>query len=156
MVTVDSSLILSTNNLPELSLDDEQTLREDLRYERKMDRKSQKEALEDLVPRAEPGSRERQLEKKRDATASNRAFREARSPGAEDVGEKDLMGDDEDGIKRQIKEMDKKKSERELRKEEVLRARAAEREERLKVHRDKEDKTMEMLKAIARERFGAS
>lgn len=156
MVTVDSSLIISTNNLPELSLDDEQTLREDLRYERKMDRKSQKEALKDLVPRAEPGSRERQLEKKRDATASNRAFREARSPGAEDVGEKDLMGDEEDGIKRQIKEMDKKKSERELRKEEVLRARAAEREERLKVHRDKEDKTMEMLKAIARERFGAS
>lgn len=140
---------------PELSLEDEEARRDDLRYERKMDRKSQKEALDDLVPRADAGTRERQLEKKREVAAGNRAFREAKSPGAEEVGEKDLMGDDEDGIKRQIKEMDKKKSERELRKEEVLRARQAEREERLKVHRDKEDKTMEMLKAIAREKFGA-
>ncbi len=38
--------------------------------------------------------------------------------------------------------------------EELLRARLAEREEMLEKHKAKEEKTMEMLKAIARERFG--
>ena len=140
----------------ELTLEDAQSRREDMLHRRKMDRKAQKEQLEEILPRAEPGTRERQLEKKQETSAVNRAFREARSPGAEEVGEKDLMGDDEDGIKRKIKEMDKKKSERELRKEEVLRAREAEREERLRGLREKEDKTMEVLRAIARERFGAN
>jgi len=140
----------------ELSLEDEEARRSDLRYERKLDRLTQKERLDDIAPRADPGSRERKIEKKQEAAASNRAFREARSPGAEEVGEKDLLGDDGDGIKRKIREMDKKKTERELRKEEVLRAREAEREERLRVHREKEDKTMENLRAIARERFGAN
>lgn len=140
----------------ELTLEDAQSRREDMLHRRKMDRKAQKEQLEEIIPRAEPGTRERQLEKKQETSAVNRAFREARSPGAEEVGEKDLMGDDEDGIKRKIKEMDKKKSERELRKEEVLRAREAEREERIRGLREKEDKTMEVLRAIARERFGAN
>lgn len=51
-------------------------------------------------------------------------------------------------------EMERKKNEREIRREEMLRARAAEREERLTVHRAKEEKTVEMLKALAKERFG--
>lgn len=109
-----------------------------------------------MVPRAQAGTRERQIEKKREVAASNRAFKEANEPGTEEVGERDLMGGDEDGIKRQIKEQAKKKSEREIRKEEALRAREAEREEKMQVLRDKEDKTMAMLKAIARERFGAN
>ncbi|GAB7345766.1 hypothetical protein MBLNU457_4034t1 [Dothideomycetes sp. NU457] len=137
----------------EQALEDEEARREDMRYERKQDRKQQKERLEELVPRAEPGSRERQLEKKQEKTAANRAFREARSPGAEDVGEKDLLGDDE-SYKAQLRANEKKKSERELRKEETLRARAAEREERLAEHRAKEAKTMDMLKAMAKQRFG--
>jgi len=136
-------------------LEDQDALRDDLRYERKQDRKQQKERLDELVPRAEPGSRERQLEKKQEKTSANRSFREARSPGAEDVGEKDLMGDDSvEGYKAQLRANEKKKSERELRKEETLRARAAERDEKLAEHRAKEAKTMEMLKAIAKQRFG--
>ena len=35
-----------------------------------------------------------------------------------------------------------------------MRARAEEREERLSQHRAKEEKTMEMLRAIAQQRFG--
>jgi len=139
----------------EQALEDEEARRDDMRYERKQDRKQQKERLDELVPRAEPGSRERQLEKKQEKTAANRSFREARSPGAEDVGEKDLPGDDSvEGYKAQLRANEKKKSERELRKEESLRARAAEREEKLAEHRAKEAKTMEMLKAIAKQRFG--
>lgn len=128
---------------------------DDLRYARKLDRNAQKERLEELVPRADPGSRERQLEKRREATATLHAFRKAKSPGAEEVGEADLLGDDGiDGFKRRKKEAERKKNEREIRKEEILRARAEEREERLQEVRAKEEKTMEMLKAIAKQRFG--
>ncbi|KAI4741661.1 hypothetical protein E4T50_07890 [Aureobasidium sp. EXF-12298] len=137
----------------ELAEEDEIARRQDLRFDRKLDRKLQKERLEDLNPRAEPGSRERQLEKKREKAVANRAFREEKSPGAEEVGEGDLIGG-EDGIKAHIQATQRKKSERELRKEEILRAREAEREERLAHHRAKEDKTMEMLKNLARQRYG--
>jgi hypothetical protein len=41
-----------------------------------------------------------------------------------------------------------------LRKEEILRARMAEREERLQEYRSKEEGTMSMLKALAKQRFG--
>ncbi|KAF2500067.1 hypothetical protein BU16DRAFT_569852 [Lophium mytilinum] len=127
----------------------------DLRYERKLDRNAQKERLEELAPRADPGSRERALEKKREVTGTLNAFREAKSPGAEEVPEGDLMGDDGiDGYKKRKKEGERKKNEREIRKEEIMRAKAEEREERQAEIRAKEEKTMEMLKAIARERFG--
>lgn len=95
------------------------------------------------------------MEKKRETAAANREFREAKSPGAEDVGERDVMGDDGiEGYKARLQAVERKKNERELRKEEMLRARAAEREERLAEHRAKEEKTMEMLKALARQNFG--
>ncbi|KAI5205957.1 hypothetical protein AUEXF2481DRAFT_27529 [Aureobasidium subglaciale EXF-2481] len=137
----------------ELAEEDETARRQDLTYDRKMDRKLQKERLEELNPRAEPGSRERQLEKKREKAGANRAFREEKSPGAEEVGEGDLIGG-EDGIKAHLQVTQRKKSERELRKEEILRAREAEREERLAEHRAKEDKTMDMLRTLARQRYG--
>ncbi|KAI5202787.1 hypothetical protein E4T39_04442 [Aureobasidium subglaciale] len=137
----------------ELAEEDETARRQDLTFDRKMDRKLQKERLEELNPRAEPGSRERQLEKKREKAGANRAFREEKSPGAEEVGEGDLIGG-EDGIKAHLQATQRKKSERELRKEEILRAREAEREERLAEHRAKEDKTMDMLRTLARQRYG--
>ena len=119
-----------------------------------MDRKRQKERLEELVPRAEPATRERQLEKKREKAEQTRSFRD-KSPGAAEVGDTDMFGDDGvDGYKAKTKEMEKKKNERELRKEEIWRARAKEREERLEEHRAKEAKTMDMFKSLAKERFG--
>ncbi len=140
----------------ELAEEDRLNERADIRYERKQDRLQQKERLEQLAPRAAPGSRERQLEKKRDAAASNKTFAESKDGGTEEVGEGDLMGDDGvDGYKAKLKQTEKHKNEREIRKEETLRARAAEREEKLAEHRRKENKTMDMLKELARQRFHA-
>lgn len=127
-----------------------------LRFNRKVDRRTQKERMEELVPRADPGSRERQLEKKRDTTATNRSFADAKDSGAAEVPDNEMMGggDEVDEFKAQLKTRERAKNEREIRKEEQLRAREAEREERLAEHRKKEDKTMEMLKALAQQRYG--
>jgi hypothetical protein len=117
--------------------------RDDIRFARKLDRKEQKAALDELVPRAEAGTRERQLEKKKEVNEKMKSFRE-KSPGAAEVPDAELMGGG-DSIE---------KNERELRKEEILRARMAEREERLQEYRTKEEGTMAMLKALAKQRFG--
>lgn len=52
----------------------------DIRNDRKLDRQTQKERLEELAPRADPGSRERQMEKRREVTASNRSLRMPKTP----------------------------------------------------------------------------
>jgi hypothetical protein len=63
-------------------------------------------------------------------------------------------GDAVDDSKAQLKTRQRAKNEREIRKEEQLRARETEREERLAEHRKKEDKTMDMLRALAQQRYG--
>jgi hypothetical protein len=128
---------------------------DDIRFERKQDRRAQKERLDELVPRADPGSRERQLEKKRETTGTLKEFRDAKEGGDVEMGDADLMGDDGfEGHKKRKSEMDRKKSEREIRREEIARARAAEWDEKLAERRAKEEKAMEYLRAIAKERFG--
>jgi hypothetical protein len=128
---------------------------DDTRHDRKTERKAQKDRMEELVPRADPGSRERQLEKKREVTSTLQSFRDAKESGDVEVAESDLMGDDGiDMYKRKKKEEDRKKSEREIRREEIARARDEERNERLAERREKEAKTMDFLMQIAKERFG--
>jgi hypothetical protein len=138
-----------------MAAEDGLVARDDMRYERKLERKAQRAALDELVPRAEAGTRERQLEKKKEVNEKMKGFRE-KSPGASEVPDVDLMGggDSIGELKRMKQEAERKKTEREVRKEEFLRARMAEREERLSEYRAKEDKTMEMLKAVAKQRFG--
>ncbi|RPA83693.1 hypothetical protein BJ508DRAFT_360372 [Ascobolus immersus RN42] len=123
--------------------------RADLTHNRKLDRKAQKAALDELVPRADPGTRERQLEKKKEVNAKMREFRN-KSPGAElEVAESTLMGEGgEESFKAKKAAMERKKNERELRKEAMLRERIREREERLEEARRKEEKTMGMLVAL--------
>jgi hypothetical protein len=129
--------------------------RADQRHERKQERALQKERVEELAPRADPGSRERKLEKKADKTGDLHAARDAKEGGEAEVGDGELLGDDAgDGFKKEVQRRQRVKSERELRKEETLRARMAEREERMRGVREKEAKTMDMLKSIAKERFG--
>jgi uncharacterized protein involved in exopolysaccharide biosynthesis len=84
-----------------------------------------------------------------------KSFRE-RSPVAPEIPDSELMGggDTLTNFKKQNQESERKKNERELRKMEMLRARAAEREERLAVYKRKEDKTMAMLQALAKQNFG--
>lgn len=75
----------------------------------------------------------------------------------EEVGDSDLMGGGGDGVedfRARRKEQERRKTEREVRREEMLRARAAEREEKFAEYRAKEDRTMEMLRGLARARFG--
>lgn len=146
-------------------IEDEQL---DLEESRRVNRAARKQELnahkselrkieDEIAPRAEPGSRERLLEKKREKSASNRAYAEARGGSPVDgVADADLMGgaEGEDGFKQMKEKQMRKKNERELRKEEILRARAEEREVRLRSYRRKEDETMDYLRAIAQERFG--
>ncbi|KAF1932830.1 uncharacterized protein M421DRAFT_416436 [Didymella exigua CBS 183.55] len=128
---------------------------DDVRYERKAERKTQKERMEELAPRADPGSRERQLEKKRETTSTLQSFRDAKEGGDVEMGESELMGDDGiEGYKAKMKAGERVKNEREVRREEIARARAAEREEALSARRAKEAQTMDFLKQIAKERFG--
>ncbi|KAL2062990.1 hypothetical protein VTL71DRAFT_6062 [Oculimacula yallundae] len=139
----------------EMDAEDGLARRDDIRFARKTDRKEQKAALDELVPRAEAGTRERQLEKKKEVNEKMKSFRE-KSPGAVEVPDTELMGGG-DGIESFKQEKDKyerKKNERELRKEEMLRARMAERDERLQEYRTKEEGTMAMLKALAKQNFG--
>ncbi|KAK0922792.1 hypothetical protein LTR29_018244, partial [Friedmanniomyces endolithicus] len=115
-----------------------------LRQTRKADRDLAKSRLEALVPRADAGSHERRMEKRDESRAAHNAFRDAKESGGGGGGDGgdgggggegggDLMGDEEGAgsHKAEVAKLERKKGERELRKEEVLRARAAEREERV-------------------------
>jgi hypothetical protein len=131
---------------------------EAIRHERRADRNLQKERLDEIAPRAPAGTRERQLEKKREAADSNRSFAAAAHDNTEaDVKDSDLMGDDGGGIedlKRMKRVEERKRSEREVRREENQAAKRAETEERVKAMREREEKTMGLLREIARARFG--
>ena len=89
-----------------------------------------------------------------------RAFRDAKD-GLDDVevGDAELMGGGGDGegvggLKARKKDMERKKNEREIQREEILRARRAATEERMAKVRAKEEKTVGMLRELARARFG--
>lgn len=121
----------------------------------KADLNEQKAILDELIPQSMAGTRERKLEKKRDLNEKRKSFRE-KSPGTVDIPDSDLLGDRNDFelYQKAKREMERKKNERELRKEAFLRVRVAEREERLRKYREKEEATIGMFKALAKERFG--
>ena len=148
-----------TNVNSELEQENARSERENLRFDRRQDRRAQKERLEELVPRAETGSKDRVLEKKREKAEANRVFASTKTEagGVEEVPETDLLGDEDgglEGFKKRKTEMERKKNERELRREAILRERAEEREERVRAYREKEAKTMSGLVALAKARFG--
>lgn len=123
-----------------------------IRNARRADRRLQKERLEELVPRADPGSHERKLEKRAEVNAKMKGFREG-SPGGE-ADEGTLMGEGAGDSLKEIKKAEeaqkRKKSEREARREEIWRARMAEREERVREYREREEGTVAMLRELAR------
>ena len=129
----------------------------DLRADRKSEQAVRMSHLDEVVPRAEPGTRERQLEKRRELATSNRAFASAKTdPTDVELPEADVMGG-EGGLSelKRLKETEeRKRSEREIRREEVMRAKKEGREVRMREMKQKEEKTMEMLREIARARFG--
>ena len=122
------------------------------RQERKHQRKLEKQRLEELVPRAEPGTRERQLEKRKEVSAAHRAFRD-KSPDIT-VSDATLMGGDD--IKAELMREKQRERERELRRDEAARAREAERLLRRSDLEKREENTMDMLKKLAQERWGST
>lgn len=126
-----------------------------LRAARKADRVEQKERLDELVPRADPGSRERKIEKRQAVNAKMREFRD-KSPGMEGPDESEVMGggDSLEEHRKMKAAEQKKKSERQTRREEFERARREEIEAKRKAWQEREDGTMSMLKDLARQRFG--
>ncbi|KAM0251662.1 hypothetical protein ACHAQJ_008076 [Trichoderma viride] len=128
--------------------------REQLRAARKADRKLQKEHLEELVPRAEAGTRERKLEKRQQVNEKMRQFRD-KSPGGE-VRDSELMGggDSLEEFKKTKEKEQRRKSEREIRREEIERAKREEIEEKRRAWQEREDQTVSMLRELARQRFG--
>lgn len=139
----------------EAAAEDRQNSFTDLRLARKADRTSQKEALDELVPRAEPGTRERKLEKKAAVNEKMRSFRD-KGDAIEEVDDGDLMGggDGVEDFKKAAAKQQRKKTDRELRREEDARARFEEREEKLKEWREREEEKMRGLKELAKARFG--
>ncbi|OQO10821.1 hypothetical protein B0A48_04121 [Cryoendolithus antarcticus] len=126
------------------------------KLERKEERSNAQSRLDELTPRAAAGTHDRQIEKRREQAFSNKTFAESKDAGVAEVPESDLLGaTGVEEYKAEVQKNQRKQSEREIRKEEVLRARAVEREEKVAEFRRKEDKTMEMLRGLARERFGA-
>ncbi|KAL8779596.1 MAG: hypothetical protein Q9213_006858 [Squamulea squamosa] len=141
-------------------LDTEESFRdrEALHLARRSDRHLQREQLEELAPRATAETKDRQLERKADLRLANNAFAASKTDTSlADVPETDLMGDDDAGLagyKKRKGEEERKRNEREIRRDEILRARRAEREERIQAYKEKEERTMEGLVALAKARFG--
>ncbi|KAI1172078.1 hypothetical protein F4777DRAFT_563092 [Nemania sp. FL0916] len=147
----------------ELEATDRDDARALLRQERKADRALQKERLEELAPRADPGTAARRLEKRREVRESNAAFANAKAADeGHELADSDIFGGGGEGggeggveeYKRMKREAERRKTEREVRREEVLRAKREEREERMKEYREREGRTVDMLREIARSRFG--
>ena len=143
----------------ETATEDAIAAREDSRQQYRSELRSHKAEIrhleDEIAPRAEPGTRERQLEKRREAAAANRAFADARGGSPEAAPDAELMGDNDfASLKREKEREQRKKNEREIRREEIMRARAAEREERVQKYREKEEETIGWLQALAKQRFG--
>lgn len=128
-----------------------------LRRAHQADKELQKERLNEIAPRAEAGTRERMIEKKREVGDAARAYREGKSSPGEvaEVNEGDLIGGGglEEAKAMRMKEQTRK-TEREQRRAEIWEARKAEREQRMAGAKEKEAKTMDMFKKLAVERFG--
>ncbi|KAK4242758.1 hypothetical protein C8A03DRAFT_28987 [Achaetomium macrosporum] len=127
-----------------------------LRLARRAHRREQKALLDEaLPPRADAGTRERRLEKRREVNEKMRGFRE-KSPIGE-VPEGELLGGGgtaEEEYRAMVRAREEKRKERVSRREEAERARRAEREERVRGLREREARVVEGLRELARQRFG--
>ncbi|KAK5652796.1 hypothetical protein OQA88_9652 [Cercophora sp. LCS_1] len=140
----------------EQAVDEREMRRLERAAERKVERKVVKERLEELVPRAEAGTRERMLEKRREVNEKMKGFRD-KSPGGDEVADEELVGGAGGGVeeyKRLLEREKQRTSERQVRRDEIARAKAAEREERVRAYREREEETVGRLRELAKLRFG--
>lgn len=162
-----STSVLSQQALTQLqtedAVDEARTTHRDTikqhRAEKRAHRAAKRDVEDEVAPRAEPGTHERRMEKRQETAAAHRSFAESRRGGSptDAAPEELLMGSGENDLetlrKAQAQEQ-RKKNEREIRREEILRARAAEREEKVQRYREKEEETIGWLKTLAKQRFG--
>ena len=137
--------------MPEQRLEDAEEAKRIRHLERKAQQRLEKERLDELVPRADVGTRERRLEKRAEINAAHRAFRD-KSPEIT-ISDSTLMGGDD--IKSELLRQKRIEAEREARRDEKWREREAERSKRRNELEKREEGTMEMLKKLAQERFGS-
>lgn len=132
------------------------------RLARRAHTREQKALLDEVAPRADAGTRERRLENKRALNDKMRGFRERDADGGigEGMAEGELMGEGDGGgveeYKRMVTRQAERKRERVSRREEEERARRVEREERVREYREREERVVEGLRALARARFGGA
>ncbi|KAF8579250.1 hypothetical protein K439DRAFT_1648531 [Ramaria rubella] len=119
---------------------------------RKRDRGEDKDRIEDMVGPKEVG-REGMLEKKRVKREGDRAFRDAKEDAGLEVGEDVLMGGGS-SFKERIAQRDAARARFETKKRGDRDSRLNERNERAEQIKEKDRKTMEMFKQLAKERFG--
>lgn len=130
-----------------------------VRLEKHTERRLRQEQLDEIAPRAEGGTRERQLEKKREKAWSNREFAALAHENADvEIQDSDMMGGGHglDELKQMKQAGERKRTEREIRREEQLAARRADREKRVQAMRMREEETMGALKELANARFGGA
>jgi hypothetical protein len=127
------------------------------RHARHTHRLEQKALLDEALPRADAGTRERRLEKRKELNEKLKGFRE-KSPtgGGGEAHEGELMGggDGVEEYKAMARVQEERKMERVSRREEMERARRAEVEERVRGYREREERVVEGLRELARQRFG--
>ncbi|EJU02868.1 hypothetical protein DACRYDRAFT_94529 [Dacryopinax primogenitus] len=117
---------------------------------RALDKRDARDRLEEVAPR-EVG-RERMLEKKREKREADRSFRDKGDDAGLEMDDKSLMGGD--SFQDRLRQRDAAKSRFEEKKRTERMELEAERNERTRALREKEQGTMEMFKKMAKERFG--
>ncbi|KIR34614.1 hypothetical protein I352_02865 [Cryptococcus deuterogattii MMRL2647] len=119
--------------------------------ERKAAFKEDYRRADEIVPRS--GGREGKMEEKRATNAENRTYREKDVTAGLEVDEGTLMGDS-GSFAAALRRRDEAEARRRERKEVTNLDRKSSVNERLQERKQKETATMEMFKAMAKERFG--
>ncbi|GAC92857.1 hypothetical protein PHSY_000414 [Pseudozyma hubeiensis SY62] len=120
------------------------------------DRKRLRQDAADMAEEQEGKStgRERTMEKRREINADKRAFAESRRPDGLELDDRDIYDDERKAGRGDEDARNRGRSKREQARQERLEERKEELQGRVDEMKRKEDKTMDMFKAMARERFG--
>ncbi|WVQ79299.1 hypothetical protein IAT38_001396 [Cryptococcus sp. DSM 104549] len=128
-----------------------ETATDHARLSRKAEHKAAQARADELVPRGV--GKEGKMEERRATNAENRAYREKDGAAGLEVDEGTLMGDS-GGFAAALRQREAAEARRQSRKDIAQLDKRGADAERLQERRQKESATMDMFKAMARERFG--
>ncbi|WWD20199.1 hypothetical protein CI109_104675 [Kwoniella shandongensis] len=124
---------------------------ESKKYERKLASKEAYSKADEMVPRA--GGKEGKMEERRATNFENRKYRDKDMAAGLEVEESTLLGDG-GGFAAALKARDEASARRMGKKDVIMADRRAADQERLSERKAKESATMDMFRAMAKERFG--